>query len=82
MTVSPKENATMRLAGHFPERTEEQWRELAAAVVNKSRPEGGELGVDEAVDTLRTHLEGGLEIEPLYTRDEDAGPLGVPITIG
>ncbi|MEO6019812.1 MAG: methylmalonyl-CoA mutase subunit beta [Knoellia sp.] len=78
MTVAPKRPAAMRLAAHFPEQTQEQWRELAAGVVNKGRPEGQHLSVDEAVASLRSHLEGGLDIEPLYTKSPDPVLLGVP----
>ncbi|KGN39503.1 methylmalonyl-CoA mutase subunit beta [Knoellia subterranea] len=77
MTVAPKRPA-MTLAAHFPERTEVEWRELAAAVVNKSRPEGQGLGAADAVASMRTALEGGLEVDPLYTRPADPAPLGVP----
>jgi methylmalonyl-CoA mutase len=78
MTVAPKRPAAMTLAAHFPEQTQEQWRELVAGVVNKGRPEEQHLGADEAVATMRTHLEGGLDIEPLYTKPADPAPLGVP----
>jgi methylmalonyl-CoA mutase len=78
MTVAPKRPAAMTLAAHFPEQTQEQWRELVAGVVNKGRPEEQHLGADEAVATMRTHLEGGLDIEPLYTKPADPAPIGVP----
>ncbi|GAA4120075.1 methylmalonyl-CoA mutase family protein [Knoellia locipacati] len=78
MTVAPKRPAAMTLAAHFPERTQAQWRDLAAAVVNKGRPEGQHLGADEAVASMRSHLAGGIEVEPLYTRPADPAPLGVP----
>lgn len=78
MTVAPKRSAAMALAAHFPERTGAQWRELVAAVVNKGRPEGEHLGPDEAVASMRTRLEGGLTVEPLYTRPSEPAPLGVP----
>ena len=78
MTVAPKRPAAMALAAHFPDRTEAQWRELVAGVVNKKRPEGEHLGPDDAVASMRTHLEGGLTVEPLYTRPTGPTPLGVP----
>lgn len=78
MTVAPKRPAAMTLAAHFPERTEEQWRDLAAAVINKGRPEDRLLSADDAVASMRTHLDGGLDVEPLYTRPADPAPLGVP----
>ncbi|KRE42197.1 methylmalonyl-CoA mutase subunit beta [Knoellia sp. Soil729] len=78
MTVAPKRPAAMTLAAHFPDQTQEQWRELVAGVVNKGRPEDQHLGTDEAVASMRSHLEGGLDIEPLYTRPAEPAPLGVP----
>ena len=78
MTVAPKRPAAMTLAAHFPEQTHEQWQELVAGVVNKGRPEDQHLGADEAVASMRSHLEGGLDIEPLYTKSSDPVPLGVP----
>ncbi len=78
MTVAPKRPAAMALAAHFPDRSEAQWRELVAGVVNKGRPEGEHLGPDDAVASMRTHLEGGLTVEPLYTRPEERSALGVP----
>ncbi|PRY60331.1 heterodimeric methylmalonyl-CoA mutase small subunit [Knoellia remsis] len=78
MTEAPKRPATMTLAAHFPDRTEAEWRELAAAVVNKGKPEDQSLSTDEAIASLRTTLEGGLDVEPLYTRPAEAAPLGVP----
>ncbi|WP_404381053.1 methylmalonyl-CoA mutase subunit beta [Knoellia locipacati] len=78
MTVAPKRPAAMTLAAHFPERTQAQWRDLAAAVVNKGRPEDQHLSADEAVASMRSHLAGGLEVEPLYTRPDGPSALGVP----
>ncbi|CAN7164897.1 methylmalonyl-CoA mutase subunit beta [Knoellia sp. LjRoot47] len=78
MTVAPKRPAAMTLAAHFPERTQAEWRDLAAAVVNKGRPEDQHLDADAAVASMRTHLAGGIEVEPLYTRPTDPAPLGVP----
>ncbi|MEO7268753.1 MAG: methylmalonyl-CoA mutase subunit beta [Knoellia sp.] len=78
MTVAPKRPAAMALAAHFPERTQKQWRDLVAGVVNKGRPEDQHLSGDDAVATMRSHLEGGLDIEPLYTKSSEPAPLGVP----
>lgn len=78
MTVAPKRPAAMALAAHFPDRTQEQWRELVAGVVNKGRPEEQHLSGDDAVASMRTRLLDGLDIEPLYTTSPDPAPLGVP----
>ncbi|KGN33738.1 methylmalonyl-CoA mutase [Knoellia sinensis KCTC 19936] len=78
MTVAPKRPAAMTLAAHFPERTEAEWRDLAAAVVNKGRSEDQLLSADDAVASMRSHLVGGLDVDPLYTRPADPAPLGMP----
>lgn len=78
MTQGPKRPEAMTLAAHFPDRTEAEWRDLAAAVINKGKAEDQALGVDEAVASMRTDLGGGLVIEPLYTQPTDAAPLGLP----
>lgn len=70
--------APMTLAGDFPARTHEQWRELAAAVVNRSRAEDRRLTPEAAEDAMRTHLPGGLTVDPLYLRPATPTPLGVP----
>lgn len=78
MTVAPKHPAAMTLAAHFPEQTQEQWRDLVAGVLNKGRPEDQHLSGDDAVASMRSHLEGGLEVDPLYTKSSEPAPLGVP----
>jgi len=67
---------TMALAAGFPEQTREDWQRLVAAVLNKRRPEGDLLDGRQAEAALRRHLEGGLDVDGLYLRDDR--PLGVP----
>lgn len=45
----------------------ESWEASAAAVVNKPRPEGKQLGAEEAVASLRTRTLDDYAVEPLYT---------------
>lgn len=71
-------DAPMTLAGDFPAGTPEQWRDLVAGVVNRTRGAEARLTGEQAVDSLRTHLAGGLTVDPLYVRPQDARPLGVP----
>ncbi|HPB73520.1 MAG TPA: methylmalonyl-CoA mutase family protein [Phycicoccus sp.] len=71
-------DAPMTLAGDFPARTHEEWRDLAAAVVNKTRAADAALSGEAAEDSLRTHLAGGLTVDPLYLRPASPRPLGVP----
>ena len=72
-SVSPE---TMALAAGFPEHTREDWQRLVAAVLNKRRAEGAHLDGPAAEQALRRHLEGGLEVDGLYLRQDR--PLGVP----
>ncbi|NLJ53584.1 MAG: methylmalonyl-CoA mutase small subunit [Intrasporangiaceae bacterium] len=74
--VSPAEE--IALAAGFPPQTHERWQELVAGVVNRSRAEDARLSGADAEDTLRSHLPGGLTIDPLYLRPAEARPLGVP----
>ena len=76
MTQSPVADEGMPLAEGFEPRTREQWQELVAGVLNKRRPEGEHLDGPAAEAALRTALEGGLTVDPLYLREDR--PLGVP----
>ena len=77
MTTSP-EPGVLALADSFPPRTIEEWRELARAVVNKSRAEGAKLTGEQAEDVLRSHLPGDLTVDPLYVRPAEDRPTGYP----
>ncbi|HYN29039.1 MAG TPA: methylmalonyl-CoA mutase subunit beta [Dermatophilaceae bacterium] len=78
MTATPDQGERMALAADFPPRAKEDWRRLAAAVVNKSRPEDDRLDPEAAEAALRTALPGGLVVDPLYLEPDPARPLGVP----
>ena len=52
------------------------WQELAAAVLNRTRAEGDHLDGPAAEQALHRRLEGGLDVAPLYLREDRA--LGVP----
>ncbi|MGB7962833.1 MAG: methylmalonyl-CoA mutase family protein, partial [Propionicimonas sp.] len=64
------------LAGDFAAPTRAQWEAEVLKVLNRRRPEGKELSIDQAMKRLRTVTVDGLTIEPLYT--EAADPLGLP----
>lgn len=72
------EQGPMPLAEGFEPRTREDWQALAAGVLAKSRRDET-LDGPTAEQALHVTLEGGLDIAPLYLR-EDLGdrPLGVP----
>ncbi len=71
MTESP-----LSLAGDFAQPTREQWEIEVLKVLNRRRPPGKELTLDQAMARLRTTTVDGLSIDPLYV-DTDQ-PLGYP----
>ncbi|HEX2858004.1 MAG TPA: methylmalonyl-CoA mutase small subunit [Propionibacteriaceae bacterium] len=71
MTESP-----LSLAGDFAQPTREEWESEVLKVLNRRRPPGKELSLDQALARLRTTTVDGLTIEPLYV-DTDQ-PLGYP----
>lgn len=66
------------LAGDFAAPTLQQWEKEVLKVLNRRRPEGKELSIDQAMARLRSTTVDGLVIEPLYTLDGDPAPLGYP----
>jgi methylmalonyl-CoA mutase len=72
-SVAPE---TIALAAGFPAKTRGDWQQLVAAVLNTSRAEDARLDGPAAERALRRRLDGGLEVDPLYLREDR--PLGVP----
>ena len=72
------------LAAGFPPQGREDWQRLVAAVLNKGRADDARLDGPQAQEALRRHLEGGLEVDALYLRDDrDLGvPGAMPFTRG
>jgi methylmalonyl-CoA mutase len=66
----------LQLAGDFAAPTRDDWEVEVLKVLNRRRPEGKELTIDQALSRLRTSTVDGLTIEPLYT--DAVAPLGVP----
>lgn len=66
----------LQLAGDFATPTRADWEVEVLKVLNRRRPEGKELTIDQAMTRLRTKTVDGLDIEPLYT--ETSVPLGHP----
>jgi methylmalonyl-CoA mutase len=64
------------LAGDFATPTREDWEVEVLKVLNRRRPEGKELTIEQAMKRLRTITVDNLTIEPLYT--ETDVPLGHP----
>jgi methylmalonyl-CoA mutase len=71
MTQTP-----LLLAGDFTPPTKADWEREVLKVLNRGRPEGKELTIDQAMARLRTTTVDGLTIEPLYTSSDV--PLGLP----
>ncbi|MGC3995934.1 MAG: methylmalonyl-CoA mutase small subunit [Propionicimonas sp.] len=66
----------LQLAGDFATPTREDWEVEVLKVLNRRRPEGKELTIEQAMKRLRTTTVDNLTIEPLYT--ETDVPLGHP----
>jgi methylmalonyl-CoA mutase len=66
----------LQLASDFATPSQEDWEAEVLKVLNRRRPEGKELSIEQAMNRLRTVTVDGLTIEPLYTRTDE--PLGYP----
>lgn len=76
MTDAPVASGPQALASGFPEQDRAAWQALAAAVLNRKRAEDEQLDGPAAEQALHRRLAGGLDIAPLYLREDR--PLGVP----
>ncbi|MFL6081550.1 MAG: methylmalonyl-CoA mutase family protein [Ornithinibacter sp.] len=74
----------LALAAGFPKQGREEWQRLVAAVLNRGRADDARLDGPAAEAALRRHLEGGLEVDGLYLReDRELGlPGAMPFTRG
>lgn len=77
MSLPPAHDDVMELATGFPSTGPDAWAELAAAVVNRSRPEDRRVDGAGAREALTSHLPGGLDIDPIYW-PERGRALGLP----
>lgn len=66
------------LAGDFDTPSYERWAQEVAKVLNRGRPEDKLLSAEQALNRLRIKTVDGLEIEPIYTKDDAIGDLGAP----
>ena len=66
----------LMLAGDFATPTRQEWEAEVLKILNRRRPEGKELSIDQALSRLRTRTVDGLTIEPVYT--DAVAPLGLP----
>ncbi|MEL4359387.1 MULTISPECIES: methylmalonyl-CoA mutase small subunit [unclassified Luteococcus] len=67
-----------KLASDFAKPGMDKWREAAAKVLNRGRPEDKLLTGDQAVARLVTTTVDGVEIAPIYTLEDAPKELGYP----
>ena len=67
----------MVLAGDFPAPTQEEWDREVLKALNRKRPPGSELTIEQAMKRLTTITVDGMEIDPLYLKPDDQH-LGYP----
>lgn len=77
MTLPPARDDVMGLAEGFAPVGPDAWADLAAAVVNKSRPDDRKVDGAGAREALTSHLPGGIDIDPIYW-PQPGTALGVP----
>ncbi|MEE1883782.1 hypothetical protein V0R55_26905, partial [Pseudomonas soli] len=68
----------LSLAGDFPKVTHEQWEEAVLKVLNRGRPEGKELNIAQGMKRLEPTTVDGIQIEPMYRRQDAPEKLGHP----
>ena len=71
-------SAEFTLAGDFPVPTLEQWEKEVLKVLNRGRPEGKELTIEQAYKRLNSASIDGLHFKPLYTIDDAVHGQGYP----
>jgi len=74
MTLPPAQDETMGLAAGFDRTSPDEWAQLAAAVVNKSRPEDRKVDADGARGALRETSRFVREGGAWYYVDGDVAP--------
>ncbi|MDR0960511.1 MAG: methylmalonyl-CoA mutase family protein [Propionibacteriaceae bacterium] len=67
---------TMVLAGDFPQPTPQDWEREVLKALNRKRPPGTELTIEDAMKRLTGVTVDGVVINPLYTLPEDVAPEG------
>ena len=70
--------ADISLAADFDTPTQADWEQEVLKVLNRRRPEGKELSIEQAYKRLTSTTVDGLTIKPLYTREDGVDELGYP----
>lgn len=66
------------LAADFDTPSRQDWEREVLKVLNRRRPAGRELGMEQATSRLTSHTVDGLETRPLYTVADAPAELGFP----
>ena len=72
------ETQNLNLAADFENPSREQWEAEVLKVLNRRRPEGKELDIEQAYKRLTSTTVDGLVIKPLYVKDDGVEELGYP----
>ncbi len=78
MSAESTSAAEISLAGDFTTPTQDDWEKEVLKVLNRRRPEGKELNIDQAYKRLTSHTVDGITIKALYTAEDGVDELGFP----
>ena len=78
MSAESTSAAEISLAADFATPSLADWEKEVLKVLNRRRPEGKELNIEQAYKRLTSHTVDGLVIKPLYTIDDGVEELGFP----
>ena len=78
MSAEESSAADLSLAADFATPTLEAWEQEVLKVLNRKRPEGKELNIEQAYKRLTSTTVDGLVIKPLYTVDDGVDEIGFP----
>lgn len=78
MSTEATSAAEISLAADFATPSLADWEKEVLKVLNRKRPEGKELNIEQAYKRLTSHTVDGLEVKPLYTIDDGVKELGFP----
>ncbi len=78
MSAESTSAAEISLAGDFDTPTQDDWEKEVLKVLNRRRPEGKELSIEQAYKRLTSHTVDGITIKPLYTAEDGVDELGFP----
>ncbi len=78
MSAENTSAAEIDLAADFATPTQEDWEREVLKVLNRRRPEGKELTIEQAYKRLTSRTVDGITIKPLYTAEDGVDELGFP----